>query len=343
MAKCIRCGKPCASGETMCDECKAWFQEKTGGTVTPGIKRATPPQNDNTKNARDISSASVSESEKGIQENVQDNSDSSETVKIGESHDPSMNPLGMNKVKSVSRKKAYMITASVVVLVAIVIIALVMINKNNAKNRYNVGTVDEARSEDNPNLDGDTIEEYVPDAQKDSTDKDDVLNEIQDAESDLNYYEDIEINDNESIYSITDGHIVNVQASSSLSEYGMTHSADRICDGTLECAWVEGAAGQGIGESVTLFFDGDYIVNQICINGGYQKNKDVYYKNSRPHILKIHYSDGGSELIELDDIYGEQSVDLTCENATNYITLEIESVYEGNKYQDTVISEVSFR
>ena len=29
MAKCIRCGKPCASGENMCDECKAWFQEKT--------------------------------------------------------------------------------------------------------------------------------------------------------------------------------------------------------------------------------------------------------------------------------------------------------------------------
>ncbi len=77
--------------------------------------------------------------------------------------------------------------------------------------------------------------------------------------------------------------------------------------------------------------------------GDVKKNKDVYYRNSRPHILKIHYSDGGSELIELDDIYGEQSVDLTCENATNYITLEIESVYEGNKYQDTVISEVSFR
>ena len=157
--------------------------------------------------------------------------------------DSSINPLGMNEVKSVSIQKVYMITASVVILAAIVIVALVMINKNNAKERYYVGTVDEVQSEDAPNLDNDTIKEYAPNGQKDSIDNDDVLDAPQDAESDSNYYEGIETNDNENIYSITDGYIVNVQASSSLSEYGMTHSADRICDGTLECAWVEGASG----------------------------------------------------------------------------------------------------
>ena len=47
MAKCIRCGKPCASGENMCDECKAWFQEKTGGSVVSGVKRAFPPKKEN--------------------------------------------------------------------------------------------------------------------------------------------------------------------------------------------------------------------------------------------------------------------------------------------------------
>lgn len=39
MATCIRCGKPCADGETMCDDCKAWFREKTGGAV-PGANKA---------------------------------------------------------------------------------------------------------------------------------------------------------------------------------------------------------------------------------------------------------------------------------------------------------------
>ncbi len=39
MANCIRCGKPCNNGETMCDECKAWFQEKTGGATIPGAKK----------------------------------------------------------------------------------------------------------------------------------------------------------------------------------------------------------------------------------------------------------------------------------------------------------------
>ena len=28
MAKCIRCGKPCADTEQLCDECKIWYQEK---------------------------------------------------------------------------------------------------------------------------------------------------------------------------------------------------------------------------------------------------------------------------------------------------------------------------
>lgn len=36
MAKCIRCGKECASGETMCNECKAWFQERTKGSNITG-------------------------------------------------------------------------------------------------------------------------------------------------------------------------------------------------------------------------------------------------------------------------------------------------------------------
>ena len=32
MATCIRCGKSCNDGETMCDDCKLWFQQKTGNT-----------------------------------------------------------------------------------------------------------------------------------------------------------------------------------------------------------------------------------------------------------------------------------------------------------------------
>lgn len=133
-----------------------------------------------------------------------------------------------------------------------------------------------------------------------------------------------------------------IEATSCLSEYDMTHSAERIHDGTLEQAWVEGAEGQGIGESVTVYFDDYYVIHNLIINAGYQKSEELYYKNSRPYILKVYYSDGGTELIELADFYGTQNIVLSYGAATNSIELEIESVYEGNKYQDTVISEGDF-
>lgn len=41
MAKCIRCGKPCNNGENMCDECRAWFQEKTGGSTPASGSKVT--------------------------------------------------------------------------------------------------------------------------------------------------------------------------------------------------------------------------------------------------------------------------------------------------------------
>ena len=46
-----------------------------------------------------------------------------------------------------------------------------------------------------------------------------------------------------------------VSSTSSLSEYNMTHSPERVIDGDLSTAWVEGADGQGIGEAITLYFD----------------------------------------------------------------------------------------
>ena len=40
MANCIRCGKVCADNETMCPECKAWFEEKTKGNGISGASTA---------------------------------------------------------------------------------------------------------------------------------------------------------------------------------------------------------------------------------------------------------------------------------------------------------------
>lgn len=137
--------------------------------------------------------------------------------------------------------------------------------------------------------------------------------------------------------------ITSIVASSSLSENNMTHSAERICDGTLECAWVEGVIGQGIGESISFSFDDEYLVKEIVFFAGYQKRRDLYYKNSRPKKIKIFFSDGSIETKKLKDTYAKQTIKLSNNVVTSFIRIEIESVYEGSGYEDTVISEVVFK
>ena len=133
-----------------------------------------------------------------------------------------------------------------------------------------------------------------------------------------------------------------VEASSELSERGMTHSADRICDGSLNDAWVEGASGQGIGENVRFTFDDVYCFSGMRINAGYQKTEDLYYKNSRPKKIKLTFSDGRSKSFKLKDYYGMQQVDFDEPIESDSVRVTIESVYKGKKYKDTVISEIEW-
>ncbi len=144
------------------------------------------------------------------------------------------------------------------------------------------------------------------------------------------------------VKSISEANTIDITASSSLSEYQMIHSANRTMDGDLSTAWVEGVEGHGVGEQISFVFDGEYEVNGFNINAGYQKNNDLYKKNSRPEEVYIKFSDGSGAKISLEDINGVQDVKFGSGIVTESITITINSVYEGNKYEDTVISEISF-
>ena len=135
---------------------------------------------------------------------------------------------------------------------------------------------------------------------------------------------------------------IDITASSALSEYGMTHSGSRIMDGDVSTAWVEGVDGYGIGEQISFVFDDEYELNGFKINAGYQKNEDIYKKNSRPEEIYIKFSDGSGAKIPLEDINGVQDIKFGSGIVTEYIIITINSVYEGNKYEDTVISEILF-
>ncbi len=141
---------------------------------------------------------------------------------------------------------------------------------------------------------------------------------------------------------VTMDHVELVMASSSLSEYNMTHSPKRLYDGDLSSAWVEGAEGQGIGESVTFCFDQTCRLTGFLIYGGYQKSTDLYQKNSRPAKLRVFIPGYEETIYLLGDEFGAQEIPLEFPVEADEITFTIEEVYPGSKYEDTVISELTF-
>lgn len=136
----------------------------------------------------------------------------------------------------------------------------------------------------------------------------------------------------------------NYSASSVLpaSEYG-TYVAGNLSDGDWSTAWVEGSSGSGAGQSVTMSRASGSKASVSCLElvAGYGKSTDIYYKNARPKQVSL-IADSGEVVaqVTLADSYRVvQSISFPAVS-TSSITLRIDSVYEGNKYDDCAISEM---
>ena len=115
----------------------------------------------------------------------------------------------------------------------------------------------------------------------------------------------------------------------------------QVLDGYKSTVWAEGVEGPGCGESITLYLDSVHTVKQLKIVNGLINSSDGYYKNNRVASMVISFSDGTSQIANLsDDNTGYQVINLSHSVETSSITLTIDSVYSGYKYDDTCIAEV---
>lgn len=141
---------------------------------------------------------------------------------------------------------------------------------------------------------------------------------------------------------VSNGSVKAVGATSSLSEYNMTHSPEFAKDESLSTAWVEGVSGNGEGEFLMFTFDNMYQVSGFDICAGYQKNEDIYSKNARPKEIELEFSNGTKHKITLGDVNEMQTFQLPEPVNATSVSVKILSVYSGWKYTDTAISEISF-
>lgn len=125
------------------------------------------------------------------------------------------------------------------------------------------------------------------------------------------------------------------------------YSASKINDKRPDTAWVEGHAGDGTGESISLSFSQEDLnskqINSFTIINGYTKNEKVWKQNNRVEFLKVLVNDRDYCYIKLHDTYLVQNIHLLkgipIEKGDTQIKLVIQEIYKGDKYNDTCITE----
>jgi F5/8 type C domain-containing protein len=120
------------------------------------------------------------------------------------------------------------------------------------------------------------------------------------------------------------------------------YGPNSLFDNDNRTAWVEGVDGQGIGEWIVIEFDQLRLVKAIEINNGYNKDRELYLKNSRVKEIKVEFSRGVKASVVLKDTGNPQPIPLPHDHPlkTSRIKFTIESVYPGTKFEDTAISEL---
>lgn len=135
--------------------------------------------------------------------------------------------------------------------------------------------------------------------------------------------------------------ISSYEASSTLEQEPYHYEISQLYDNNYSTCWSEGASANGIGETIKINLAQEAKINQLNIVNGYGKKEDLYYKNNRVKKLALIFDDGDIEYIDVKDSFNQlQNITFTP-HKTQSIVVRIDEIYQGNKYQDTCISELT--
>jgi phosphate transport system substrate-binding protein len=136
-------------------------------------------------------------------------------------------------------------------------------------------------------------------------------------------------------YPLIGGYYLSVNASSESPDY----PAGNLINGTW-LSWVEGARGNGTGESFTLTLLDESPIAGFALKNGFG-NLDYYSQNNRVKSFKIHVNGNYIETVPIkDSISFEQYIfeePVICKE----IRFVIDDVYQGTKFDDTCVAEIA--
>ena len=121
-------------------------------------------------------------------------------------------------------------------------------------------------------------------------------------------------------------------------QFGFSYNPRNLVDTDLKTAWVEGKDGNGEGESLVVELNGLRTITAIQVMNGYHKNERLFLANNRVHVAELQFSNGETRRISLADAPGLQTIEVGKQKA-EWLRFTIRSVYQGNKYKVTAVTE----
>jgi len=124
--------------------------------------------------------------------------------------------------------------------------------------------------------------------------------------------------------------------------YGFAYSAANVLDLDYSTAWCPNMAEDAI-PVLTLNFPEPTKLSTVGIVGGFARDEDIFFKNSRLKTVEVWYDDQPEALGELhfEDKYEMQFFQMP-EDSVKSVKFKVMEVYSGSKYKDTCVAEIDF-
>jgi hypothetical protein len=123
-------------------------------------------------------------------------------------------------------------------------------------------------------------------------------------------------------------------------QFGNSYGPENLFSGPASSAWVEGRQGNGVGEWITVEFEGMRMVRSIVVRNGYQKSNEIFGKNNRVRHLRAVFSQGETRTLTLQDRSGSETLMLPQPVKAYWVKFIIDDVWAGNKYTDTAMTKL---
>ncbi len=126
---------------------------------------------------------------------------------------------------------------------------------------------------------------------------------------------------------------------------GTVYGTANLFDENTETSWQEGEEGDGIGVTITSVFGSRTNLKAIAFYNGNQISQERLEANNRLENITITVTcegESNAQQYTLQDTLGEQDIVFDAPVPAESVTIQIDSVYHGSIYQDTVLTGLYF-